>query len=224
MDLDALKRKLLLAWFGAFVFLGLMLFGLAGTIDYWQAWAYTAVIFIPAFFVVVYFLKRDPEFLERRMRLKEKEARQGLIIKAASLVFLIAFTIPGLDRRFGWSELPVEMVIAADILVFLGYALIFLVFRENSYAGRTVQVEKGQKVVSSGPYSVVRHPMYLGALVLYLATPVALGSYVALPAFFLLIPVLIFRILNEEEVLRRDLPGYKEYCQETKYRLIPYIW
>lgn len=224
MDIAALKKKVLLVFIAAVAIVGIVLFGPAGTLDYWQAWAYMAVLFVPASFVLVYFLKKDPQFLERRMRTKEKEARQGLIIKAAIVIFIIAFLIPGLDQRFEWSDVPVEIVLAADVLVFLGYMLIFLVFKENSYAGRTVQVDKGQKVISTGPYSIIRHPMYFGTLVMYIATPIALGSYVAAPLFLLLVPMIVLRILNEEEVLRRDLPGYVEYCRKTKYRLLPFIW
>ncbi|MBU0527585.1 MAG: isoprenylcysteine carboxylmethyltransferase family protein [Candidatus Micrarchaeota archaeon] len=224
MDATALKKKIFLALLATPVILGIFLFGPAGTLDYWQAWVYIAILVVPASFVVLYFLKKDPAFLERRMRTKESEARQGLIIKVSALMFIIAFLIPGFDYRFGWSLVPHEISIVADVFVFLGYLLIFLVFRENGYAGRTVQVDKGQRVISTGPYSVVRHPMYVGTLVMYMATPIALGSYVAVPAFILLIPVIVLRILNEEEVLRRDLPGYVEYCRKTRYRLIPFIW
>lgn len=224
MDKEALKRKILLAAFAAPLVMGLALFAPAGTLDYWQAWAYLAVILVPMCFVVLYFWRRDPAFLERRLKTRETEARQSLIMKAGILVFLIAFLVPGLDRRFGWSQVPAEISLAADAVVFLGYLLVFLVFRENSYAGRTIRVEKGQKVISTGPYSVIRHPMYLGVLALYMASPVALGSYVAVLPFLLIIPIFIFRILNEEEVLRRDLPGYAGYCGKTRYRLLPYIW
>ncbi|HSB46792.1 MAG TPA: isoprenylcysteine carboxylmethyltransferase family protein [Candidatus Bilamarchaeum sp.] len=224
MDTGALTRKIVLIYVAALVFLGIIFFVPAGTTDYWQAWAYMAVVLVPAAAVVAYFLRKDPEFLERRFRTREKEARQQAIIKAAFGIFIIAFIVPGLDRRFGWSAIPPEISLAADALVFLGYALVFLVFRENSYAGRTIEVEKGQKVISTGPYSIVRHPMYLGSIMMYMATPIALGSYFAFPLFLLIIPVFVFRILNEEEVLRRDLPGYAAYCEKTKYRLLPLIW
>ncbi len=224
MDITALKRKILLIWVAAIVIVGIVLFGPAGTLDYWQAWIYMAVLFVPSSFVVTYFLKKNPQFLERRLRTKETEVRQKLIIKVATLIFIIGFLIPGFDHRFGWSEVPIEIVLAADVFVFLGYVLIFLVFRENAYAGRTIQVEKGQKAITTGPYSIIRHPMYLGTLVMYIATPIALGSYVAVPLFLLLIPMVVLRILNEEEVLRRDLPGYIEYCKKTKYRLLPFVW
>ncbi|MBU0586413.1 isoprenylcysteine carboxylmethyltransferase family protein [Candidatus Micrarchaeota archaeon] len=219
-----LKLKAMLAFLAAPILLGLFLFVPAGTLDYWEAWAYMAILLIPMLFVVLYFMKKDPEFLKRRMKYKEKEARQDLIIKAGGIVYFVGFLIPGLDKRFGWSSVPFEIIIIADIMVFLGYALIFLTFKENSYAGRTVQVEKGQKVVTTGPYSIIRHPMYLGTLLLYILTPIALGSYIAVPIFLLFIPVIIFRILNEEEVLTRELKGYKEYCIKTKYRLLPFIW
>ncbi|MEW6722939.1 MAG: isoprenylcysteine carboxylmethyltransferase family protein [Candidatus Micrarchaeota archaeon] len=224
MDREALKRRIALVAAAAPLAIGGMLFLPAGTFDFWQAWLYMAVLFAPMFFVVLYFWKKDPEFLERRLRTREKEARQGLIVRAGAAILLAGFLVPGLDRRFGWTDVPAEISIAADVIVFVGYALIFLVFKENSYAGRTIEVEKGQKVISSGPYSVVRHPMYLGVLAIYLATPLALGSYAALPPCALTIPLLVLRILNEEEVLRRDLAGYAEYCKKTKYRLIPLVW
>ena len=200
------------------------LFVPAGTLDYWQAWAYIAVIFVPAAAVVIYFLKNDPAFLERRLRTREKEAKQALIIKLAIPVIFLGFIVPGLDHRYGWSAVPAALSIAADALVFLSYLFIFLVFKENSYAGRTVQVDKGQRVISTGPYAIVRHPMYLGQIVMYLSTPIALGSYAAFPLFLLTIPIIVYRLLDEEELLKRELPGYKGYCGKTRYRLLPLIW
>jgi len=219
-----IKKKVILLYTAALLVIGLALFLPAGTLDYWQAWVYMTILFVPMLFVGLYFLKNDPEFLERRFKLKEKEAKQDLIQKVGIPIFIIGFLLPGLDHRFGWSNTPFGFVFAADVIVFLGYVLIFLVFRENSYAGRTVRVEKGQKVISTGPYSIIRHPMYFGTIFLYLATPIALGSYVAVLPFLLLVPILVFRILNEEEVLRRELPGYKEYCKKVRYRLIPFVW
>lgn len=129
-----------------------------------------------------------------------------------------------MDKRFGWSNVPFELVVAADIVVVLGYGLIFLVFKENSFAGRTIKVEKGQKVISTGPYSIIRHPMYLGVLFMYLATPIALGSYWAILPFLLTIPMLAYRIRNEEKVLGRELKGYMEYCKKVRFHLIPNVW
>lgn len=204
--------------------LGLVFFLPAGTLRYWEAWVYMAVLVIPMFFAMNYFLKYEPEFLERRMRLKEKETQQRTIIKLSWVYFALAFILPGLDQRFGWSEVPVWTVLLADLVVLLGYGVILRVFRENRYASRVVEVERGQQVISSGPYGVVRHPMYVGTLLMYLASPVALGSWWALLPALLIVPILYMRIVNEEKVLAEGLPGYAEYMQKTRYRLIPGVW
>ena len=219
-----LKKKIVLLVPALFLVLGLVFFVPAGTLDYWEAWIYCVVLLVPFLFVLAYLLRTDPELLVRRTRLRENEPAQRRIVGASALLFLIGFLIPGLDRRFGWSEIPVWAVLAADALVILGYALVFLVFRENPFASRVVQVDAGQTVISTGPYAVVRHPMYLGVSIMWLATPVALGSYWALPVFLILPFVLVFRIRNEEEVLLRELPGYREYTQVVRYRLIPGVW
>jgi len=204
--------------------LAALFFGTAGTLDYWQAWVYLAVLYLPMTFVLVYLLRRDPELLERRLRGREPLAAQRAIIVAATLVLLLAFIIPGLDRRFGWSNLPPPLVVAFDVIVLVGYAFFFLVLRQNSYASRTLQVEPGQRVVTTGPYRVVRHPMYLAVMVMYLASPLALGSvWALLPA--LLLPIfLVARIRSEERLLAHDLPGYREYQSTTEYALVPGIW
>jgi protein-S-isoprenylcysteine O-methyltransferase Ste14 len=201
-----------------------ILFLPAGTLAYWEAWLYLAILLIPMFFVFRYLLKHEPQLLERRMQMREREAVQRRIIALSLVYFLLVFILPGLDRRWGWSDVPVPAVVAADLVVMLGYGVFVLVLRENQYASRTIQVEKDQRVISSGPYAIVRHPMYLGVLLMYLASPLALGSYWALLPALLIVPILVARIVNEEQVLERDLNGYREYKQVTKYRLLPRIW
>ena len=219
-----LKRKLFFMWILATVIIIAMLFLPAGTFDYWQAWIFLAVLLIPALFVLFYFLKRDPGLLERRMKFKEKEVEQKLIIKLSMLLFILGFLIPGLDYRFGWSHVPTALVILSDIIVVLGYTLVFFVFKENSYTSRVIEVDKKQKVITTGPYSVIRHPMYLGVILMYIFMPLALGSYYALIFFLPVIILIVFRTLNEEKVLAKDLKGYKKYMKKVKYRIIPYVW
>jgi len=204
--------------------LGSIFFLSAGTLGYWHAWVFLAILFIPMFFVLLYLVKYDPALLERRMRKREKEIPQNLFIKLSTVAFCAAFLMPGFDYRFGWSSVPVCLVVAADLLVFLGYFLFFLVLRENSYASRVVEVDKGQKVISTGPYVYVRHPMYSAALIMFLFSPIALGSYWALIAMIPIPFVFIVRINNEEKLLRNRLVGYEEYARKVRYRLIPKIW
>ena len=223
-EMNNLIRKIVIRFSLFPVFLGLTTLLPAGTLNYWQVYAYIAVLVIPMLFLVSYFLKNDPQFLVRRMKMKEKEQQQTIIQIAFSFIFLSSYVVSGLDRRFGWSDVPVEIVFISLFVILLGYLLIFLVFRENSYASRIIEVEENQKVISTGLYGIIRHPMYFGMLIMFIPTPVALGSYWGLIPVATIPLALIFRILNEEKVLSRDLPGYWEYCQKTKYRLIPFLW
>ena len=196
----------------------------AGTFNFWEAYVYFGILLIPMIYILFFFLRNDPVFLERRTRLKEKEKEQKIILVVFNLVFIAGFVIPGLDKRFGWSDVPTGIVLITDLIIFFGYMLIFAVFRQNSHASRIVEVESGQKVITTGLYSIVRHPMYLGVLIMYIPTPVALGSYWGLIPMSGIILGLILRIANEEKVLRQNLNGYNDYCQKTRYRLIPFIW
>ena len=196
----------------------------AGRWDYWQGWMWIATLFLPMFFVAPYLMIKDPALLERRMRMREKESTQQKIIALSFLYFLVAFTLPGFDVRFGWSNVPPLVSIIADVFVLAGYMTFVWVMTVNSYLSRIVEVDTGQKVVSTGPYGIVRHPMYAGVTVMYIASALALGSYWAMIPAALIIPLLAARIRNEEEVLLRDLPGYEEYRQQIKYRLLPGIW
>jgi protein-S-isoprenylcysteine O-methyltransferase Ste14 len=223
--LEAVKKQVAIRFTVAAILIPAFLFAMAGTINYWQGWVYWAVLFIPMVAAVVYLLRADPELLERRMRYKERESEQKAIILLGTAALIAGFLTIAIDLRMrGLNQVPANSVLAADAGVFFGYCLILWVFKENSYASRTIEVVEGQRVVKTGPYSIIRHPMYLGSLVMYLLTPIALGSWMAVPIFALSIPVFILRILNEEEVLMRELPGYHEYCQERRHRLLPWIW
>jgi protein-S-isoprenylcysteine O-methyltransferase Ste14 len=204
------------------IVLGVVLFLPAGSLRFWQAWIYWSGFSALTLFIAICFLKKSPELLSRRMQHKEKETTKKP--PAFLNLFFLCFVIPGLDFRFHWSAVPIWLVISANAIVFLGYIFIVLVFKENSYAATIIQVEKEQRVITTGPYAIVRHPMYLGLLLLILFTPLALGSYWAVIPALLSIPMNVFRILGEEEVLLRDLAGYKDYCLKTRYRLIPLIW
>jgi len=219
-----LKKMVFSRFLMAAVVMAAMFFLPAWTFAYWEAWLYLAVILIPVLFVGSYLLKHAPDLLERRMRMREKEAKQRSILTLSFPLFLLAYLLPGFDHWFGWSNVPPAVVIITDLIVLLGYGLIFLVFRENRYASRIVEVGQEQEVISSGPYAIVRHPMYVGTLLFYCLSPLALGSYWAMIPAILLIPIIIMRILNEEAVLAKGLKGYPEYMQKIRYRLIPGIW
>ena len=206
------------------VLTGAILFGTAGSWEFWPAWVYCAALYGPMLVSFVYLYRRDPQLLERRMRTQEPEETQRWLIRMITLVFVAGFLLPGFDFRFGWSSVPPIVVGIANLGVVLGYAFVVRVFRENSYASRVVEVEEGQELITTGPYATVRHPMYTGTLILIMLTPVALGSWFAVLAFIPLPFLFAYRIRNEEEVLRRELAGYPEYCDAVRYRLIPRVW
>jgi protein-S-isoprenylcysteine O-methyltransferase Ste14 len=221
---SALTRLVLIRYFEALVALAAMFFLTAGTFAYWEAWLYLAILFIPMAFVMAYLLRNDPELLERRMRFREREKTQRRLIGFSWLWFLLAFLLPGLDQRFGWSDVPLGVVFAAAGLVLVGYGMVFWVFRENRYASRVVEVAQGQQVIDTGPYAIVRHPMYIGSIVLYIFSPLALGSWWAMIPALPIIPILVVRLLDEEKVLVKELPGYDIYRQKVRYRLLPGVW
>ena len=224
MDKQRLARLTYLRFFSAIPVLGLFFFLPAGTFNYWEAWLYMVVLLTPMFFAMQYLLKNDPALLERRMRMKEKESQQSLIIKLSYVYFLATFLLPGFDKRFGWSDTPVWLALLANAFVLGGYVFVMWVFKVNSYASRTVEVDSDQKVIDTGPYAWVRHPMYFGLSFLYVLSPLALGSYWTLILSVWIIPLLVARILNEEKVLANELPGYREYQQKVRYRLFPWVW
>ena len=222
---ERLERQAIIRFGLAAAVIPIILYLLAGTLHYWQGWLYWTVLILPMLFAVHHFLKHEPELLERRMSYREEEKEQRAIVSIGALVIIAGFVAIAIDLRFnGLDAVPIPWVLIADAVVLLGYLLVLWVFKENSYASRTIQVAEEQKVISTGPYSIVRHPMYLGVLVMYLATPIALGSWWAAPIFALNIPIIVWRIRAEERQLLQDLTGYREYCQKRPYRLLPHIW
>ena len=220
----SLKLKLAVRFPIGIAAFGTLLFLLAGSFRFWQAWVYIGIMFLPGLFVFVYFYRRDPQVLERRSLLKEKVPEQRRIMGVIYVTWLVALLLPGFDHRYGWSRLPLWLTVLSEVIVLSGYLTTFWVVKKNRFAARIIQVEHGQEVISNGPYRVVRHPMYLGICIMWLFTPLALGSYYTLPVFALLIPLIVLRLLNEESVLRQELPGYAEYCSQTRFRLVPFVW
>jgi protein-S-isoprenylcysteine O-methyltransferase Ste14 len=220
----ALLSRTLVRFLAGLFLVGCMLFLPAGTLRYWEAWLYMALLFVPVAVVGGVLFIKDPELLERRLRTQEREAPQKKVIAASSLVLLSVYLIPGFDRRYDWSTVSPTLVLLADILILLGYLLFVLTIKENRYASRVVEVQDNQVAISTGPYALVRHPMYLAVSVIFTLSPLALGSYWALIPTLLLPVVLAARIANEEQLLRLSLTGYEEYCQKVKYRLLPFIW
>ena len=218
------------AWFALAalgVVMGLLLFVPAGTIRYWQAWVYLAIFVGASALTTVFLLRRDRALLERRMRggpTAEKRPVERVIMAFTSLGFIALLVVPALDRRFGWSDAPVYVVAGGDALVAIGFYFIFLVYQENTFTSATIEVAADQRVVSTGPYAVVRHPMYASALLYLAGTPLALGSYWGLLALAAMLPFLIWRLFDEETLLTGSLPGYADYKKKVRHRLVPGIW
>jgi len=225
--MSSLNRK---AWLGL-VFLalamGLLLFLSAGTVQYWQAWTYLAVYFAASLLITLYLMKRDPALLKRRLSggpTAEKEKTQKIIMLFTSAGFIASLVVPALAHRFAWSTAPLSAIITGDLLTALCFFIMFLVFRENTFTSATIEIAEDQKVISTGPYALVRHPMYAGGSLLFIGTSLALGSYWGLLAFVAVLPALIWRLLDEEKFLTQNLPGYVEYCAKVRWRLIPGVF
>ena len=206
------------------ILVGVLLFVPAGSFNYWNAWLFMALLFIPMFIVGIILMVKNPMLLKNRLDVKEKETEQKQVILYSGLMFLLGFIIAGLNYRYSWIKISNYVVIVSAVLFVISYVLYAEVLRENSYLSRTIKVEEDQKVVDTGLYGIVRHPMYSITLVLFLAMPLILGSIISF-VIFLIYPFIISkRIKNEEEVLEKELKGYKEYKKKVKYRLIPFIW
>ncbi len=209
------------------IVMGALLFLAAGTLNYWQAWAFLAVFGASGLVIIVYLMKKDPKLLERRMSAgptAEQRTSQKIIMPIASLGFVALFVFPAIDHRFGWSSVPPYAAIAGDVLVALGWMIIFFVFQENTFTSATIEVAADQKVIATGPYAIVRHPMYSGSLLYLLGMPIALGSWWGLFVILLMMPTGLWRLFDEEKFLNKNLAGYTEYAQKVRYRLVPYLW
>ncbi len=217
-----------LAGLGAVVaVLAALLFLSAGTLDYWQAWTFLIVYAAASLAITLYLMKYDPKLLARRMSGgpgAEKLPMQKLIMAVTSLEFIAIPIVAGFDHRLGWSQMPAAVALAGDGLMLLGWLAVFFVFKENSFASATIEVAPDQKVISTGPYALVRHPMYSGGLVLLFAIPIALGSWWGVLIMGALLPALVWRLFDEERFLTRNLPGYAAYQRQVRYRLVPRVW
>ena len=204
--------------------MGLLLFLPAGTLAWPDGWLLMGILFVPMFFAGLVMLAKSPELLRRRLKARESEGEQRTVIALSGLMFLLSFILAGLNYRSDWMMLPRWVSLAAAAVFLLGYGLFGEVLRENVYLARTVEVEKGQKLIDTGLYGIVRHPMYSATVLMFLAMPLVLGSPLSFAVMLLYLPIIAKRIRNEEQVLSKGLEGYKEYCGRVKYRLFPWIW
>jgi protein-S-isoprenylcysteine O-methyltransferase Ste14 len=207
--------------------LGIVIFIPAGTIAYWQGWAFIAVFSVSTTIIGIYLALKDPALLARRIRAgpaAETRPMQKIIITLVFAVFMLLLVVSALDHRFGWSLVPAWVSVLGNALVAIGLAIDLRVFRENSYGASTIQTMEGQKVITTGPYAIVRHPMYVGALIMLVGVPPALGSWWGLPIALVSMPLLVLRILDEETMLREQLEGYQAYARSVRYRLAPGLW
>jgi len=206
------------------VLIGALLFLPAGTLSFSYGWLLMGILFIPMFVAGIVMMIKNPELLSKRLNAKEKEGEQKTVVKLSGLMFIAGFVLAGLDFRFGWLPLPPWVSVIGAVLFLLAYAIYAEVLRENTYLSRTIEVQEGQKVISTGLYGIVRHPMYSATLLLFVSMPIVLGSVIALVPFLFYPLIIGKRILNEEKVLSEGLDGYCEYKDKVKYRLIPFVW
>lgn len=204
--------------------IGVLLFGPAGSFRYWNGWLFMAALFLPMTFVFGYLVTRDPALLRKRMEMHEREKEQKAYVKLSLAWFLLTFVIPGFDYRYGWSHVPVWLVVVSVVVMVSGYSLFIMTMVQNRYASRVIEIQENQRVIDTGLYSVVRHPMYMAASIMFTACPLVLGSYYALIPTLLLPLLLAYRVRNEEKVLQAGLPGYAEYARRVRFRMIPYVW
>jgi protein-S-isoprenylcysteine O-methyltransferase Ste14 len=202
----------------------LMIFLPAGSLKFWNGWLFIGALFIPMFFALIWLVLKDPDLLVKRLKTKEKEHTQKAYLVLSIVVCLLTFILPGLDFRFNWSHVPLLVVVISTVIMMSGYLMFFIVMKQNTYASRVIEIQDEQKLIDTGLYSLVRHPMYLSGMVLYGFAPLVLGSFYSLIPMAFFPVLLIIRIKNEEKVLAKGLKGYDEYMKRVKYRLFPFIW
>jgi protein-S-isoprenylcysteine O-methyltransferase Ste14 len=222
-----LKGRAWLSLFAFAVIMGLLLFVAAGSLTYWHAWVYLLLFFGLSTAITIDLMRRDPALLERRIKVgptAERRPLQRFLMLGATVGFIALLVVPALDYRFGWSDVPLAVVVVGDLLFGVGFGFIGRVYRENTYTSATIEVAQGQRVISTGPYAVVRHPMYASTWLYLVGTPLALGSYWGLVALLGTLPCLIWRLVDEERFLTQELPGYADYQRKVRYRLVPGVW
>ena len=206
------------------VLIGLLLFIPANTLSYWNGWLFMGLLFIPMFIAGIVMMIKSPELLRKRLNAKEKESEQKIVVKLSGLMFLVGFIIAGLNYRYNWILLSNYVVIISSIIFIIAYIIYAEVLRENAYLSRTIEVQENQKVIDTGLYGIVRHPMYAVTILLFLSMPLILGSFISFIIFLVYPFIIAKRIKNEEEILEKELKGYLEYKKKVKYKMIPYIW
>ena len=222
-----LAVKAFAGFLNLFVILCLCLFLPAWSLDFWQGWLFLVCFFGPVLIITLYLLRRDPSLLQRRIKvgpIAEQRKNQKVVQTCASASFIFMFLVPGIGHRLHLSSVPTALVIIADVAIIVGLTIVFLVFKENTFTSATIEIAENQKVISTGPYEVVRHPMYSGALIFLSFTPIALNSWWGVLALPPLVVAIIFRLLDEERLLTKNLEGYSEYCESVQWRLVPRIW
>lgn len=217
--LQALKKII-----AGFVAIGVLLFLPAGTLYYWNAWLFVAVLFVPMLFLVVMMLFKSPKLLEKRLDAKEKVNEQKWVVALSGIMFVAAFVVAGLNFRFSWHSLPDFVIWIGVVFFLLSYLIYAEVMRENAFLSRTIEIQENQKVIDTGLYGIVRHPMYSATLIMFLSIPLILGSVISFAIMLAYIPIIAVRMNSEEQVLEEGLRGYKEYKQRVRYKVIPFVW
>ena len=221
---SSLITRIVIIYFLGLTGTGVLIFIPAGTLKFWNGWLFIGAIFIPMFCAFIYLIKNNPDLLAKRMKLREKEKTQKIYLIISWIVFLIIFIVPGLDFRFNWSNVPLSVVLISTLIMLSGYLMFFIVMKQNTYASRVIEIQDEQKLIDTGLYSFVRHPMYLASIILWGFEPLVLGSFYGLIPMIFFVALIVIRIKSEEKVLINGLKGYDEYMKKVKYRLIPFVW